>query len=245
MSANPKLLTGDDPTPEPKASDQPADDPTREPQAPPTGGEPKDAGDSPAPADGDEPTDDKPAGDGEPQGDDEPEGDEPDGEDEPDGPPEQYELTVPDGYELPEQELEGFTEVARELGLSNAQAQRLVDFEVARQKADLERWQQESASAEKELREHPEFGGKRFKENLQLARTGYRIFADLVGEEAPAIKAALEASGVGDNPVVIRAFAKLGEAFAEPNTPADSKRASGRSRDSLEDRLESMYPNTP
>ena len=86
--------------------------------------------------------------------------------------PETYELTAPEGQELDAEAVEAFTPIAKELGLTNAQAQKLTDLHAAaiqrEGQATLNRhigmvdgWSKETAA-------DPEIGGDKLEETVRL-----------------------------------------------------------------------------
>lgn len=132
----------------------------------------------------------------------------------PDGPPEKYEdFKLPEGLEFDAEQVTQFKGVAKDLGLTQEQAQKLVDFDVARAKSLTE----ESQRAFVEMKDgwlatakgDKEIGGTGFEQSTALARQALDAFG------SPGLRDALTASGLGNHPEVIRAFAKIGKAISE------------------------------
>lgn len=156
-----------------------------------------------------------------------------DGQDKPVGAPESYaEFTLPEGISLDRAALEGFTPLAKDLNLSQEQAQKVVDLYAqkmlpqiqqafADQKAQMvESWLQESMK-------DPEVGGARFDESVSTARKALDAFGTL------ALKAALDESGLGNHPELIRLLANIGKRISEDGT-ASTRSATAGSRDAAQ-----------
>lgn len=127
----------------------------------------------------------------------------------------------PDGYELPEVELPEdveideeflaeFKEKAHELGLNKTQVGEFYKWymdKMGGMLAEMEELQAERrAEAEAQLRK--EWGAK-YEENLKKAQSVLKNFAD---ED---VLTEIEASGLGNNPALIKIFAKIGQSLSE------------------------------
>lgn len=131
--------------------------------------------------------------------------------------PERYELATPEGMDLDEAMLAEFTPVARELGLSNAQAQSLADAYARRMQAmaagHLEGWNRqtdrlaEAVLADREIGGgEAAFAGKRAVMKRGLAALGDAELARAVEEGRPIHP---------NSPGLLRALYRLGRAAAE------------------------------
>jgi hypothetical protein len=126
------------------------------------------------------------------------------------GAPEQYEFKAQEGLQFDEQVIEAYSEVAKELNLSNDDAQKLLDkvapVMAARQqeqiKAVVDGWS-ETARTDKE------FGGEKLSENLATAKKALDAFG------TPELKTLLNESGLGNNPEVIRFMYRAGKQISE------------------------------
>lgn len=126
--------------------------------------------------------------------------------------PEKYEFTPPEGTELNPEVMGKFEGVAKELGLSQEAAQKVVDAVgpqmAAAQKAQLEairnEWTQ-STRADKEL------GGDKLAENLTVAKNAVETFG------TPELRALLNDTGLGNHPEIIRAFYRVGQKISGSN----------------------------
>lgn len=127
--------------------------------------------------------------------------------------PEKYEqFKLPEGVQPDETMLGEFGKVAKELGLKQDGAQKLVDFygnavaavvkaHAAEGDKLVETWLTE-AKADKEI------GGANFDKNAGKA-------VAVIDKFNPAVKAAMNASGFGNHPEVIRLLAKIADAIGE------------------------------
>ena len=151
----------------------------------------------------------------------------------PEGAPEKYEFKAPEGQAFDGTVLGAYSEIAKELNLSQEAAQKVLDKVApviqARQAEQIEAvrtaWG-ESAKTDKE------FGGDKLTENLAVAKKALDTFG------SPELKKLLNESGLGNNPEVIRAFYRAGKAISEDKfvvgkaAPADANDA------------RSLYPNS-
>jgi hypothetical protein len=124
--------------------------------------------------------------------------------------PEKYDIKLPEGVTLDPAELESFTPLAKELGLSNEQAQKVVDFEAARmqkfeaaQQAQFEKIQNDFKA--ETLKEY----GPKWKEEQVYVAKGRDAFADAD------VRAILAKAGIQNEKSVIRMFAKIGREISE------------------------------
>ena len=143
-----------------------------------------------------------------------------------DGDTESYaEFALPDGMSVDGEMLAAFTPIAQELGLTQDQAQRLVDMYAERIGAagDSQHtaWVDMQAQWQDEVRGDAEIGGGKLDESLALARHAVielgRDAGGGRGDGANALLQALEDSGLGNHPAVIRAFARAGRLLADDN----------------------------
>lgn len=136
--------------------------------------------------------------------------------------PETYaEFDIPEGMPVDEKATEQFSEVAKDLGLTQEQAQKLVSLEA-------ERMTQMQATSEEaqatvvagwvdEVKADPEIGGANLDANLGIAKAAVETFAsdelkalmDMPSAENP------KGIGLGNHPAMIRHFYKLGTQMSE------------------------------
>ena len=131
------------------------------------------------------------------------------------GRPEKYEITtpkLPEGIEQDERMGEALNALMHKAGLTNAQAQALHDGyweQVTNQFNEHSKEQElQLADWDKEIRQ--DFG-KAYDERIDMAQRAVREFG---GEE---LKKFLENTGQGNNPLLIKMFAKIGEKMSEAN----------------------------
>ncbi|EEJ8968774.1 peptidase [Salmonella enterica subsp. enterica] len=176
----------------------------------PAGDPAKPEGDKPQlGAEGDKPQEEKPA-DG-----DKPEEEKPDDkEQKPEGAPEKYEFKPAEGQELDTAALEQFEPIARELNLTNEQAQKMVDLYGTKimpmvQQQQVEAWQKTTEQWAADVKADKEIGGDKLTSNLSAAQRALAQFG------TPELKEYLESTGLGNHPELVKAFVKVGKAMSE------------------------------
>lgn len=195
----------------------------------PAGDPAKPEGDKPQPgAEGDKPQDDKPA-----------DGDKPadkpdDKKQEPEGAPEKYEFTAGEGVELDTEALKDFEPVARELNLTNEQAQKLVDaypkILAGVQQRQAEAWQAQTEQWAADVKADKEIGGDKLTANLSAAQRALEQFGD------PELKEYLDSTGLGNHPALVKAFIKVGKAMSEDKVVTGGHESGGS------DLISAFYP---
>jgi len=153
--------------------------------------------------------------------------------------PVEYDLKVPKGVDLKGESLDELKATAKELGLTQEQAQRLADLGakqaqgfaaqlVEQQKTLTAEWA-EQTTADKEI------GGDKLPENLGVAKKALDTFG------SPALKTLLNQSGLGNHPEVVRFMVKAGKAISEDGKLVTGNAAQAdRASTPIENRL---YPN--
>ena len=130
--------------------------------------------------------------------------------------PESYTFKTPDGTELDKATADAATPIFRELGLSQAAADKLVSFYNEQMKSVADAGSKAVlAMREKwvgEVKSDPELGGKLDTIKADIGRA-FDALGDtkLVNE----FKTAMDLTGAGDNPAFIRAFWKLSQKVIE------------------------------
>lgn len=190
-ASEPATTTGDNPAP----AGEPAQ---KEGEAPQPGAE----GSKPAednPADGKKQEGDKPA--------------EKKESDKPEGAPEKYEFQAAEGVELDTEALKEFEPVAREMNLTNEQAQKLVDVYpkilAGVQQRQVEAWQQTTEQWAADVKADKEIGGDKLPSNLSAAQRALDQFG------TPELKEYLNTTGLGNHPDLVKTFVKIGKAMSE------------------------------
>ena len=143
-------------------------------------------------------------------------GEKPEGEgtkadgDKPQGAPESYEFKAPEGSTLDDAVIGQFSEVAKELNLTQDAAQKILDkmapAMAARQAEQIEAIR---AGWADEARVDKEFGGDKLDENLGTAKRALDQFG------TTELRTLLKETGMGNHPEVIRFMYRAGKAISE------------------------------
>lgn len=163
------------------------------------------------------------------------------GKDKPEGAPEKYELKAPEGFEQIDPALmESFEPVARELGLTNEAAQKLVETQMPKvveriTEQHREAWGKQLETWVSDVKADKEIGGEQHAATLQTANRALTKFAtpellsllDYPSETNP------KGLGLGNHPELVRVFARIGKAMAE-DTLANGNGAPGAKKDAAE-----------
>lgn len=154
------------------------------------------------------------------------------------GAPEEYkDFTLPEGIKLEGDAAQAFKGLAKELDLTQDQAQKLADLGV-KQAQDGQARQAEllkAANAEwtAQSQADKEFGGENLGQNLAIARKAMDTFA------TPELKQLLTESGLGNHPEVIRMFFRTGKAISEDGFVSAARGAKPKG-----DLASRLYPST-
>lgn len=136
----------------------------------------------------------------------------------PAGPPEKYEsFKMPEGFTMDDATVESSTALFKELGLTQENAQKLVDYEIGRMKAATEANQKALvdywAKTEKDwisaLKASPDIGGPDFEKNMGVAVKAMNRFG------TPELRKTLQETRMGSNPDLVRFFHNVGKAISE------------------------------
>lgn len=134
-------------------------------------------------------------------------------EQKPEGAPEKYEFQAGEGVELDAEALKDFEPVARELNLTNEQAQKLVDaypkILAGVQQRQTEAWQAQTEQWAADVKADKEVGGDKLTANLSAAQRALDQFG------TPELREYLDGSGLGNHPELVKAFIKVGKAMSE------------------------------
>ncbi|WP_175982558.1 peptidase [Caballeronia zhejiangensis] len=154
-------------------------------------------------------------------------------------PIEYTDFKVPEGVELKGEALDELKAFAKEKGLSQEDAQKLVDLGAKQSQAFqtqvAEQAKAQSAEWAAQTKGDKEIGGDALPENLAAAKQALDKFG------SPELKSLLNQSGLGNHPEVVRFMVKAGKAISE-----DGRLVTGaagqkdRSATPIENRL---YPN--
>jgi hypothetical protein len=129
------------------------------------------------------------------------------------GAPEKYELQAPEGFQLEPDTTTAFEGVARELNLTNEQANKLVPLGAQLvqkvQAQQQEAHQQQVTQWATDAKSDKEFGGDKFDASLKVALKARDQFA------TPELRTVLDQTGLGNHPEVVRLFYRIGNAIAD------------------------------
>ena len=138
---------------------------------------------------------------------------------------EQWNLDRPD--DVNDAQWEEMQKGLKAMGLSQEQAVKVLEH----RKAEQDAFTLQRAGWQRELVSDPEWGGKNYGETVTMARKALATF-DPDGKVAEM----LEKTGYGDNPEIIKAFARAGRALGEDRVITTGKGGEGSKR-SLADRF--------
>lgn len=146
------------------------------------------------------------------------------GKGEPQGAPEAYEFAAPEGQQFDPAVIDAFSDVARELNLSQDAAQKVLDKVApvlhSRQLEQIEAVKTDWAN---QTRGDTELGGAKLDENLATAKRALDQYG------TPELKNMLNETGLGNQPEVIRLFYRVGKTLSQDSfvggVATDSKSA--------------------
>ncbi len=131
-----------------------------------------------------------------------------------DGAPEEYsDFEIPDGVEVDGEALETLKGQLKDIGANQAQAQQLIDLQIATNakayEAQVKAWTDTQDTWKDTAKNDEEYGKGNFDQNMVVARRGMR---EIGGDE---LAKALDETGAGNHPEIIRAFFRMGKAIGE------------------------------
>jgi hypothetical protein len=169
----------------------------------------------------------------------------------PSGAPENYaQFKAPEGYTLSNSTLEAAAPIFKDLGLSQEQAQKLVDFHSAQMieaaKGPQTAYETLRADWQNQTQNDPEMKGK-----LDVVKADIGRALNALGDTklATEFKAAMDLTGAGDHPAFVKAFWKLSQFVTEGSHVAGSgpsnagQRAPGSA--ARPSAAQSLYPKLP
>ena len=135
--------------------------------------------------------------------------------------PEKYEFKAIEGSPLKPADVDKIAALAKERGLSQDEAQKLLEEKSQERSSFLNDQQAEFNTIRSGWREQfqkdPEIGGEHAKATAENAKRAIEKFA------SPELKQALNVTGFGDHPELIRVFARIGKSMAEDKTVMPGK----------------------
>ena len=139
---------------------------------------------------------------------------------------------LPEGITADEEVLGEFKATAKELGLSQEGAQKLVELQSKMALKQQEVMRQAQAQWVEAAKSDKEFGGEALTQNLGVARKALDAFA------SPDLRKLLNDSGLGNHPEVIRTFVRVGKAISE-----DGRIVTGTKATTPADPAKRLFPN--
>lgn len=125
---------------------------------------------------------------------------------------EEISLQFPDGVVVDKALMDKFVPVAKELGLKSEQAQKLANMYMeqvkSQQTAVTDAWASQQKEWQAANRKDADIGGAKYDANVEVARSAIAKF----GGETLAKE--IDALGIGDNPVLLKAWYAVGKAMA-------------------------------
>lgn len=151
--------------------------------------------------------------------------------------PEKYDLKLPAGSLLDAQALERTATFAKENGLTNKEAQAILERESASIASYVESQREALAEKTKEwvetVKNDKEIGGEGFNKTVEMAK---RV-VDRYGSDS--LKQALNDSGLGNHPELVRFVARIGKAMTEDQLILPGSQPAGKKSPE-----ETFYPST-
>ena len=139
------------------------------------------------------------------------------------GAPEKYEFKAPEGKNFDNEVISTYSQVARELNLSQDSAQKMLDTLgpklAERQMAQIDSIRQgwvDSSRIDKE------FGGESLDKNMSVAKKALDTFG------TPELRTVLNQSGLGNHPEIIRFFFRAGKSISEDGYVGPSSGSSSK-----------------
>ncbi len=124
------------------------------------------------------------------------------------------ELKMPEDVSFPEGALEEFKTLSQEMGLSAEQVQKLLDLEARYARSgEQHRAAEKSQTLERWIEQTKALYGARLEETVSLAVRAADAFG---GHE---LRELLEATGLGNHPVIVRTFYEIGKSISEDVLP--------------------------
>lgn len=174
------------------------------------------------------------------------------------GAPEKYaDFKVPDGVTLDAKTLEAATPIFKDLGLTQDQAQKLIDFQTAQMKelaaAPKAVFEQVNAEWSAKTLADPEISGAVSGGKTGIDAVKYDISRALDSISDPKLKSefrdVMNVTGAGNHPAFVKTFWKLSQRIAEgSHVPGSNPSPAGQRAPGSSDRptaAQAMYPKLP
>lgn len=146
--------------------------------------------------------------------------------------PEPFDLTAPDGYPINDAGLKGLNDLCKTAKLTKEQGEAVMQYMAGNYSTWQEQQQAQGKAWIEEFKADKDFGGDKFDSSVAEAQKALATF-----DEGGTVRAMLAETGYGNNPEVLKIFARVGKALGEDKLPGMSGGAADKP---LEDRF---YPN--
>jgi len=122
-------------------------------------------------------------------------------------------FVVPENIEIDVDLMDRFVPIAKEIGLTQEQAQKFIDLQIGNLKATESKHVADFEEAKKAMRKETlDMLGGDYKQKLNYAARALTLLPE--NEQQP-LKDFLNETGVGNNPLVVSFFIKVGQALSE------------------------------
>ena len=146
--------------------------------------------------------------------------------------PEYTDFNLPEGAQVDEALMSDFKAMAKEFGLSQERAQKLIDLQAKVHISAIENAMQQRQAWRQEITKDAEFGQGNLQTTVQDARKLLDTYDD-----SGKVLAMLEQSGFGDNPDVIKFLAKVSRALPREDNVLTGREGAKADNRSLAERL--------
>lgn len=151
-------------------------------------------------------------------------------------PPDTYaDFVMPEGVQLDETALAAADPLFKELGLTQENAQKVIDLYAkqvqAGSQSQTEAFNQLKSDWREQSKNDKEFGGDKFDENVKVGQFAITKYG------TPELKQLLEDHGLGNHPEMIRFMVRVGRTLNE-----DVPGSSGAATSQAQDRVSTLYP---
>lgn len=131
--------------------------------------------------------------------------------------PEPYELTASDGYPINEAGLKGLNDLCKAANLNEEQGKAVLAHMAGNYAAFQEQQQAQGKAWIEEFKADKEFGGDKYDVSVAEAQKALATF-----DEDGTVSKMLQETGYGNNPAVLKIFARVGRALGEDKLPGMS-----------------------
>lgn len=192
-------------------------------------------------------------GDPAPKKDGEPEGKKDgEGKTDPKAVPEKYEFTAPEGYTVDEKLIEEATPILKELGLTNEQGQKLIDIwnkhSIEAAEGPYKQYQTMRDGWRNEVAKSADLGDGKDNISAETQKNINKVFESIGDAKVvEKFKTALDLTGAGDHPDLVRAFNALGKVLGEGTVVRGSGPAptGQKAPNAPTSAAQALYPNLP